>query len=584
MPSSLLSRTLSHISTGSRRPSERTGSKLPSEQLDIWEHAALLYHSYEWHDAVEAFQYLARFITAAEGRTLCALNAGMIQARLGDYMDAAQTFEEAARDDRSFMLTPYLLGVMQWELGNLIKAEACLEVCLQALRGGDVIYNAHGLDFVLQAEAVRGQLRLLKNIIRFSSGQRATPVVIAIISAECIFEAPPRSPTTSATKRGKQRNTTTQSVPFNQQIFAGLGKSSQSSSSTNKSPREAGPLSALRSPTRSTLNGSSSPASDAPLRSPEPLPYSTYYTSWRRRPSTPYIARDAKGEYTSVRELTRFIQQYQHQPTPLSPRNARVEPASTRELARFIKYSGREPSGTLLPDHVRGEPVLRASTFPESHAGRTEGIRRNSLDGSTKPTVVSGAERKVLLRRYSGPSSAHPVLHMPGDGASSIYSCEPYTPLTSRGFSSPATVDDDGALSDELLELLMPKVYDPNPEQPEVAPPSKTSLVVLDYEEERTWNPLGNLHTAASSTSDLFRDSMMTVDRADLARMEALRVLEGRQRPGNAVLRRADTTVHKRKPLPPTPNVNRFESVVGDSSEGNVRVASSKIFDFMSRR
>ncbi|KAI7056797.1 hypothetical protein KC352_g44303, partial [Hortaea werneckii] len=110
--------------------------KLSSAHIDLWEHAALLYHHFEWQTAIETFQHLFHTIpvSAPEARTRCLLNVGIIQARLGDYALAAQTLEDAARTDGEFVLTPFLLGIVEWELGNLIKAEACLEISLVALR------------------------------------------------------------------------------------------------------------------------------------------------------------------------------------------------------------------------------------------------------------------------------------------------------------------------------------------------------------------------------------------------------------------------------------------------------------------
>ncbi|RMZ30243.1 hypothetical protein D0859_05656 [Hortaea werneckii] len=75
--------------------------KLSSAHIDLWEHAALLYHHFEWQTAIETFQHLFHTIpvSAPEARTRCLLNVGIIQARLGDYALAAQTLEDAARTD-----------------------------------------------------------------------------------------------------------------------------------------------------------------------------------------------------------------------------------------------------------------------------------------------------------------------------------------------------------------------------------------------------------------------------------------------------------------------------------------------------
>ncbi|KAK4541746.1 hypothetical protein LTR36_007455 [Oleoguttula mirabilis] len=587
MPSSLPTSIFRRSTTnGSRwRPERRTG-KLSSEQLDIWEHAALLYHGYEWQDAVDAFQYLAQQISDRDLRTVCTLNAGIIQARLGDFADAAQTIEAAAKGDQTFTLTPYLLGVMEWELGNIIKAEACLELCFRALHGGDVAYIAYGLDFVLQADNVRRQLNTLKDSIRLSGVQKDTLLVSAFISAECIFEPPPRSTKPRSSTLDETHKSVGQSNVNKRHTSPDIGGGQHFSVSIAKSPINAEEVRIEQTlPSRGIACASPTSVKPPSGQPPASLPVAPYHTSWRRRPSTPYVARDARGEYGSLRELTQFIQRHRKQLVPLEPRDARGEQVSTRDLARFINTSGRERSGVLLPKHVRGEPILPSPTTISGHASGITEMEFAPSDKSAVMAIASGAEKKTILRRYSGPSSLVPSPLFRGR---SIYQSEPDTPTMIRRLSAPDMLYNDQPSSDETLELLLPKVYDPNAKTKDKAVdmPSRRSLQLLDREEQpRAWNPLGNLHTAASSTSELFRDSMMTIDRIDLARTEALRALEGRPRAGAGVAHGARVLAAPNtpaKPLPPGPNVNRFESMIGGPGE-QIRVASSKIFGYISR-
>ncbi|KAI6894584.1 hypothetical protein KC318_g11864 [Hortaea werneckii] len=198
MPSPL-NPDLSRTPTTPQRPSPQQQPKLSSEYIDLWEHAALLYHHFEWQSAIDTFQHLALVIPkeAKEARTLCLLNVAIIQARLGDYTLAALTLEGAARTDGSFILTPFLLGIMEWELGNLIKAEACLEISLLALQRhageGYVDFSQHGLGFRLRGEVVRERLRRLRGVNPFSEEEaQSMNVGFAGFSADCIFEAPVR--------------------------------------------------------------------------------------------------------------------------------------------------------------------------------------------------------------------------------------------------------------------------------------------------------------------------------------------------------------------------------------------------------
>ncbi|KAK5125479.1 hypothetical protein LTR85_000589 [Meristemomyces frigidus] len=590
MPSSLPTSIFRHSTTSSRWRPDRSIGKLSSEHLDIWEHAALLYHGYEWQDSVDAFQYLARQVSHSKLRTVCMLNAGLIQARLGDFADAAHTLETAAKGDQTFILTPYLLGIVEWELGNTIKAEACLEVCFRALRGGDVSYTAYGLEFVLQADNVRRQLNALKDSLRLTGQQKPTLLVGAILPAECIFEAPPRSAEPRYTSLSEQRQNVDETNPNKRHTSPDLARNESFSSST---PKPSIGAAEARNPQLRSLPGSiyESPTEGVTpsLTSPAPLPGAPYHTSWRRRPSTPYVARDARGEYGSVKELTEFIRRYRNQPVPLEPRDARGEQESTRDLAIFINTSGREQFGVLLPKEVRGQPLLPS---PTTTSGHTSGISGIDFALSGEPAVFAvarGAENTTLLRRYSGPCS---VVPSPVFRGSSIYRTEPSTPATLRRLSAPE-IGRGGppslsSSSDETLELLLPTVYDPTQKAKVevVHEPSRRSLQLLDREEQpRIWNPLGNIHTAASSTSDLFRDSMISIDRQGLARMEALRALEGRQRGGKGIVNHTREQAGPPTPnklLPPGPKVNRFESMLDGTGE-HVRVASSKIFGYISR-
>lgn len=52
--------------------------QLSAQQLDLWEHAALLYHSYEWQTAAEFFVKLATDIEDVGWSSRCCLNAVLV--------------------------------------------------------------------------------------------------------------------------------------------------------------------------------------------------------------------------------------------------------------------------------------------------------------------------------------------------------------------------------------------------------------------------------------------------------------------------------------------------------------------------
>ncbi|RMY51272.1 hypothetical protein D0863_14638 [Hortaea werneckii] len=585
MPS-LLNPNLSHTSTTPQRPSPHQQPRLSSEHIDLWEHAALLYHHFEWHSAIDTFQHLALRIPAEakEARTLCLLNAAIIQARLGDYALAAQTLEAAARTDGSFILTPYLLGIMEWELGNLIKAEACLEISLLTLRRhageGIVDFTRHGLDFRLRGEVVREGLRRLRgvNLLSEEVEKEAQSQIVgfAIFSADCIFEAPVREGGRS--KEEEEEDLTVKKRREEEEHFipVGGGKAAinrqpdslvvESSSSpkptTTKNPRETfQDLKAflrghkpMPTPNRPNTRTSAAPPDPLRPRPPHPLPAvapaaaeATYHSTWRRRPPTPYIPRDARGEYHSVGELARFIRRYRNQAAPMSPRDPRGVGESTGELARFIRCAGGGGEGGLRMPFLEGGEGRgglgrgEVESLLDLYLYRGDGI---GLGAGGEGVGAEGGE-ECTPRRYSDPIPAHTATTVVTGRRERQIPTDPNASTTSN--LPPSSSSSEPRPSDQALTLLLPTVYDGTPahttddNNPAKSPPLSLQLLPSPSSPRHAVaeedNPLARFHTAGSETSTLFRHSMVTVERAEIARGEALRRLEGRARGEGKALR-----------------------------------------------
>ncbi|KAI7485689.1 hypothetical protein KC351_g3811 [Hortaea werneckii] len=536
--------------------------KLSSAHIDLWEHAALLYHHFEWQTAIETFQHLFHTIpvSAPEARTRCLLNVGIIQARLGDYALAAQTLEDAARTDGEFVLTPFLLGIVEWDLGNLIKAEACLEISLVALRRskgeGEVGVQRYGVGFVLREEVVRELLERLRGMDRLSEEVQSTIVGVAVLEAESIFEAPAREgglEDVSVRRREKEEVVSAEKTSISCQPEH---LSESSPKSAVKNPRET--LQELKSflrghkpipsphPTTRALPPPD-PPENPPPHPPTAAAEATYHSTWRRRPPTPYIPRDARGEYHSVGELARFIRRYQNQLGPMTPRDPRGEAESTGELARFIRCAGREGGevvGGLRMPFLEGE-----ETGGLVDGGEVESLLDLYLVREDVGDVIVGGggggggrryggEGENNARRYSDPTPAHTATtDVTGKMERQILT-DPNTP-TSSHFPSSSSKDDEDRASDETITLLLPNVYEGFPPTTIDKPSNLTnlSLQLLDsspprHPTEQEDNPLAKFHTAGSETSSLFRQSILTIERAQVARSEALRRLEGRMRVG----------------------------------------------------
>ena len=164
-----------------------------SEQLDIWEHAALLYHGYSWQEAKESFFRLAQTANDRQSYVRCILNVALIAARLGEYQDARDYAYAAAGADVTNAFAVLLSALMDWELGDLAKAKACLDACMRMLRlEGDVDYRSKGLDFTLRHNVVRALSGYVKDRLAENVPGQYAQTAPAIIPAECIFEAPER--------------------------------------------------------------------------------------------------------------------------------------------------------------------------------------------------------------------------------------------------------------------------------------------------------------------------------------------------------------------------------------------------------
>lgn len=179
-----------------RHPGRRSGiaplempknERVSRQQAHSWEHASLLYHSYEWYAAADIFLSLARSITKPLESNLCLLNAALIHARLDDFEAAARLLEEAEPQKETSAITMFVLGHVEFEQGNFEKAEDCLRVALSQL--GDIQpLEEFGMDFVLRKSHVNHNLRVLatKNSVFGVMG------TMGALPVDYIFE-PPKS-------------------------------------------------------------------------------------------------------------------------------------------------------------------------------------------------------------------------------------------------------------------------------------------------------------------------------------------------------------------------------------------------------
>ncbi|KAK0901514.1 hypothetical protein LTR02_008596 [Friedmanniomyces endolithicus] len=360
----------------------QTTPSLTAQDIDLWEHAALLYHGYEWQASIDAFKNLAGRLIG-EHRTLCALNVSITQSRLGDNLEARQTLEAAAIDDPTHILVPFILALVEWDLGNLAKTQACLNRCWESLSKSDrVDFRARGLEFVLTADYVHKLLRYLREtgFDRYGTARRGVVhVVPSVLPAEYIFEAPARPGVAS-------RASVVDEHDF-------VDAESVRDSAFSRGGSIVGPL---RHDSRALVGKSG----DGPLTPllrlssprPNPDPFPARVSSLRRPLRT-----GAPAELEVLRPV-----KYAR------PAKNRTNPPAQPEVLQPVKYD--LPTEKLFPARVSssGNAVQDSSARPEV----SEPVKFKSPAKTTLPARISSRDNTVRIDSPPQPDISQPVKYV----------------------------------------------------------------------------------------------------------------------------------------------------------------------------
>nr|OQO20684.1 hypothetical protein B0A51_11044 [Rachicladosporium sp. CCFEE 5018] len=361
----------------------RTRESLSSSQeLDLWEHACLLYHSYEWQEAADAFATLARMASDDNESMRYHINTGLVLARLGDLPDARVAFLLASKKNNRCPLTHFLLGLIAVEMEDLLPALASFELC--ALRMGDeglIDYRPEGLKFRLHAQLVADNISKVRTIV---DGQAAFPGVKLLppsldgVPADLLFEAPAREASDRRSTMGSSF-ITTRKTP------------TRASSSTAQSRRSFASIytrrSTLTRPT--TVDIKKSGANNSPpgsVRESELVDDRTIRigSSLNSSPDSFHPSLLPAPQAPRMVPRTTTPPKSNH-----APREAAFDYKSTRELARFIRYTGPSTGGTTNFDVDRDYML---------HLLKDTGVNTGSATPSTLEEV---AEKAPLRRRAS---------------------------------------------------------------------------------------------------------------------------------------------------------------------------------------
>ena len=172
-----------------------------SGTVDLWEHACLLYHSYEWQKAADVFLQLEQHTSDLEDKCVFAMNKGLIEARLGDLDVAMESFTRALKYNEDNPVAHFLLGLAYTVPRNYAYAQTQFEHCLKCLRANENDYHTHMGSFNLDTLMVQENIDHMRSkMIAMAARHGRTSHLrtrLHITPAEVLFEPLSRSTRTS---------------------------------------------------------------------------------------------------------------------------------------------------------------------------------------------------------------------------------------------------------------------------------------------------------------------------------------------------------------------------------------------------
>ncbi|KAF2161708.1 hypothetical protein M409DRAFT_27765 [Zasmidium cellare ATCC 36951] len=413
------------LSIPPRHPARLLGTKfddvatqatnLASEQLDLWEHATVLYHGFDWQTSAETFLYLSRTISRNLESTLCLLNSAMVFARLGDYATASQILDEAEPNERTLAFTMFLMGHVEFELGNFEKAHDSLKVALHSLNGSSQRLYDLGLEYVLRAPHIQQSLRVFesKNELVGMLGS------LGALPADAVFEAPPRdgAPTVAASR------------PSTVNSRNSMDSGEMPTLTDDGSASELGsPIESVRSleyasdgmqwhglPDDSDVQVTPPTRTTSKAKGKEPatlLDHSTADNTTEARSSpfakvlpglpkthrSTYEPREARVQGDSVRGLADFIRTLPSQNKTLQPKEAKVQDDDNiLSLADFLRNSG--------PGEASAQPTRDDASDGSVYSNDSNA---DSIDSDALRKMVEQHDSSLKPRGVEPPPPRHP--------------------------------------------------------------------------------------------------------------------------------------------------------------------------------
>jgi len=348
-----------------RKIRERPSS---TEQADLWEHANLLYHSFEWQSAANVFNHLSRSAIQDGARAKCLLNEGLIFARLGDLSIAKKLFERAASLDPAEVLPCFLLGLIEAELDHLPEALTQFEFCWETLQRGLTDHYSQGLRFELTADICRRNAEKTWARLKAQHEGKSPPsLLLESVSADTVFEAPTRTLPNASPRSSASRKTL-------ETLQASARSTTSKVLSYLRSLEQVNPAHRPRS--ADELGGGEPPNTEPEMPILAPLP----------KPKLVLLPRDPQVKDESLRELASFLRH--------------AGPGGSKEITIDQDYMMRllGNDATAVLDVSLSGKSLEAPTMLEHHAARA--IVKSEIDSVLEYYADSPT------RRHADPMSA----------------------------------------------------------------------------------------------------------------------------------------------------------------------------------
>lgn len=470
-----------------------------AEELYLWEHASLLFHSYEWQAAADAFLQMAGNAKEPLRRVMFSLNTGIILGHIGEY-DAAATILRATLEVTHLpALCRFLLALAETERKNLGVARDlyCNALYLLPVASNEISYSQLGLDFrltkrmLLQNEtAVKFALslgdtpssRLALTVSRFPGGLVFEPPTGECHSVDRDSESDNHSsrgrevsdawlcrfPSTSTgtalvAKRSSTllqwtkgaHNHVAQEKPTNtiQHIIIqpdhGIGKHRVIDGTRH-----------IRSPHYATSNGAASVSAESPSQT----------SGWRRRIRGLYN----RGHSVHHRRAHTIDTSSVRWRPGLSPRDARVRTESVCEMAKFIRHSGPGRGQIMVlsmlmddlltssdsVDHMPTGGEMAGLLQDPPYATETEPVGATPSESVSTPETTMTPLIKAF--RKSSPRSHRAQYAQSRHSESKPFLSRQDSPhQASRPSSAPSSTLSTPSLQTATLQILQPLTYKP---------------------------------------------------------------------------------------------------------------------------